>query len=258
MKTATRRLVPLIAGLAAISGVGAGCDNSHHLGAVDGGGPPDAPANVQDGAIIAESWTGYAENFMFRSGSDAIRFSFLTDANGQISGFVSFGNGTPPPPPTDPNVGYPADLLTTSFDLNVAPRTYLAEGYAYEMRAATLMGARLRFAVDTWQVWREWCALQTPPGTSSNCLPNSGVMISGDLTSCGLFDQATNQYVPVNCGKLALCGGLGGGVCMCGASGCMVRRDENLTMFDITFDDLRASGSSSGPIGLYNVHFTKD
>jgi hypothetical protein len=266
-----------MSGVAAISVVDAGCNNSHLLGAVDGGGgtggtqspsmdaqmnlddgasPPDVPGNVRDGAIIAESWTGYAENFMFRSGSDAVRFSFLTEPSGQIVGYVSFGTGTPPPPPTDPNVGYPADLLRDSFDLNVAPRTYLAEGYPYEMRAATLVGARLRFAVDTWQLWRQWCALQTPAGTSGMCVPNSGFMVSGDRTSCGLFDEAANQYVPVDCGKLALCGL--GGVCICGASDCMVREDGNRITFDITFDDLRASGSASGPIGLHNVQFTKD
>jgi len=278
MKTATVRWASAILGLATIPIVHAGCDNSHLLGAVDGGagtggtqgpspdamtpegGATDVPTSGQDGSIVAESWTGYIENYMFPSGSDAVHISFVTDGAGQVSGFISLGNGTPPPPPTDPNVGYPADLLQQAFDVTSASRSYVAEGFAYSMHAGTFIGGRLRFRQEGGDVWRDWCAIQTPAGTSGRCLPNAGFMISGDHMSCGLYDSATQQYTPVDCGKLALCGGLGS-VCRCDTQACTL--DENAgsgrTTFDITFDGLRASGSTSGQLGDdRNVHLTKD
>jgi hypothetical protein len=276
MKTAAVRWASVIFGVGAIPIVSAGCDNRHLLGGfdgggadstqpqpmdasvtpIDGGGSPDGPGNLQDAAVFAQSWTGYLENYMFRSGSDAVRISFTPDATGQVSGVVRLGNGTPPPPPTDPNVGYPADLVSGGFEVAFGAREYLAEGFAYSMRTATVVGPRLRFMIDNSELWREWCALQMPAGTSGTCLPNEGAMTSGDGQTCGIFDPAANRYVPVDCGKLALCGF--SGTCMCDASGCAVRTGENLTVFDVTFDDVRASGSTTGRLGNHNVHFTKD
>jgi hypothetical protein len=81
-------------------------------------------------------------------------------------------------------------------------------------------------------------------------------MISGDQKSCGLYDSATGQYVPVDCGKLALC--RFGMVCVCDTQMCTLSDGSSRITFDLTLDELRASGSTSGQLGEHNVHFTKD
>ena len=289
MKTATiHRVCSIAKGLAtaaALAMLQSGCDNRHLLGAVEGdGGPPpgndgamampadaarDAAGSPQDGAVLppTESWTGYVENYRFPSGSDAIKIAFAIDPAGQVVGTVTFGNATPPPPPTDPNVGYPADLLTQSSipDVISAPHKYIAEGYAFSMRDGTLVGGRLRFGIRTWEVWKNWCTLQTPvpasgqcdePVCASLCLPNGGFMTSA--SGCAMLNPATNAYEPVDCGKLALCGPLG--VCICDPSACRVQDNAGGMMFDITMSsDERARGSADGaPIGGHNLQFAKD
>jgi hypothetical protein len=226
---------------------------------MDATSAPDSPA-VPDAGIstFAESWTGYIENFMFSSGSDAVRISFTVDSAGQVSGVVTLGDGTPPPPPTDPNVGYPADLLTKSNVALLGGPDYIAEGFAYPMTGGTLAGSRLRFTIATVELWRDWCALQTPVGTSGRCLPNTGAMISADQMRCALLDPATNQYVPVDCGKFALCSQ--SFICLCDASTCSLNDDgRSRTSFDLNLSSgTAASGSLSGQLGQHNVHFTRN
>jgi hypothetical protein len=294
MKTAIMRRAFLVtlgvcAGVVGI--VASGCDNRHVLGTVDDAAtPPWADGSIivdagphpsGDGGIIvdarpsladggdtrevgvlgpSESWTGYVENYRFRSGSDVVKIAFASDPAGQLVGTVTLGSGTPPPPASDPNVGYPADLVAGS--LPGAARAYIAEGYEYSLRAGTLTNGRLRFGVGTWELWTGWCALQTPvppqgvcdePVCQGTCLPNWGSM-SGP-NGCGLLNPATNQYEPVDCGKLALCGF--GGVCTCYAS-CTVRDNGTQITFDVALTNGAGSGSVAGGLGDHNVHFTKD
>jgi hypothetical protein len=241
----------------------AGCDNNHLIGGVDGGGPPassDAGGNNPDAGTVTptESWTGYIENFQFSSGSDAVKISFTADAAGHLVGTVKLGNGTPPPPPTDPNVGYPADLVGPG-PLIIGPANYVAEGFSYSMLDATISGRRLQFRVGLWELWRDWCALQTPVDTSGGCLPNWGSMISGDGKSCALGNPNTGQYEPVDCGKLVLCGGISM-TCRCdaGTSSCTVDESSGGITFDISMSAGLADGSVAGLGTEHNAHFTKD
>jgi hypothetical protein len=269
--------------IAALATVGAGCDNRHVLGGLGGAagsgesidgqrpvidagpdGTTDGAVGLRDGAIVTpvESWTGYIESYQFPSGSDAVKIAFASDAAGNLIGTVTLGRGTPPPPPTNPNVGYPADLLGSPQDLTSA-RSYIAEGFSYSMRAGTIAGARLRFAVGTWELWTDWCTLQTPappsgpcqdPVCKTACIPNTGYM-SGP-NGCGLFNPATNQYEPIDCGKLALCGLAA--ACLCVPSGCAVNDDGNQISFDLTITNGVASGTVIGLERQNNVHLTKD
>jgi hypothetical protein len=95
-----------------------------------------------------QGWTGYIENHMFPSGSDAIVLKFAADANGVVAGSIVFGMGTPPPPATDPNVGYPSNLLadanTRGPGLAIG---FVAEGYAFD--GGSFDGHRLRFTVSS-------------------------------------------------------------------------------------------------------------
>jgi hypothetical protein len=77
-------------------------------------------------------WTGYIENHTFTSGSDAIALEFATDAKGIVAGTIIFGMGTPPPPASDPNVGYPSNLLAGSFAFGPGlGNGYVTEGSSY-------------------------------------------------------------------------------------------------------------------------------
>jgi hypothetical protein len=283
MKTAfTGRMVRVIAGFGAIGAIsagGGGCENRHLLGGIDDGdastpphlldagmsepvmvSPVDARPDV--GFMPDQTWTGYVENFSFLSGSDAIKLAFSVESSGQLVGTVTLGSGTPPPPATEPNVGYPAEF--SPFGLFGA-REYIAEGYPYSMRDGTLSGARLRFSIGTLELWTDWCALQTPapatgqcdePVCSSLCLPNQGYMMSLN-GRCALWNPATGQYdKPVDCGKAALC--LGDLICRCDPSACSVIDDVGHIRFDITVNAADASGSAvGGQIVDRNVHFTR-
>jgi hypothetical protein len=281
MKTSTMTLAAVVS-LAGAAMLGTGCDNTHLLGGFDGGPPPsddsgpppggdsglppggDASVDVPEAGGLGpiQSWTGYIENYHFASGSDAVRFSFVSDSAGKIVGTVKLGDGTPPPPATDPNVGYPSDV--GSLDSLSVPTTYVSEGYAYTMRDVTLSARRMQFSVAYWELWQGWCALQTPvppvgvcdePVCAGSCLPNTGSMISGDHMHCALWNSSTDQYdQPVDCGKLVLC--QLSMACTCGLTTCSVREQGIQLSFDlaVTSDGASADGSVAG----HNVHFTKD
>jgi hypothetical protein len=224
------------------------------------GGTAGSGTTKADPATLgaAQSWTGYEEQRMFRSGSDALALTFAVDANGVVAGTMVFGMGTPPPPATDPNVGYPPDLLQSG--LPAAPigvvLGYVSEGYSYAFDGGSFDGHRLRFVIDLDQIWAGWCRLETQASDgSSACLPNGQAMVaSGPGTStCAIEDPKTKKYVPVDCGKLALCYGIS--VCACTASGCTLASDlGNGASFDLFVDGNSASGSWDGT----NVHFVKN
>jgi hypothetical protein len=194
------------------------------------------------------TWTGYVENSKFPSGSDALTMTFGTDANGIVKGTIVFGAGTPPPPATDPNVGYPVSASSgVGFNLN-----YLAEGYTYAYDGGSLEAQRLRYSVNISQLWAGWCAMQTPPvDGSTGCLPAWGGSTSENI--CSLQNPNTGVNTPVDCGKFSLCGT--SSPCHCSGSGCGIV--ENDTVFDVFVSDGTASGSMDGPFGRNNVHFVK-
>jgi hypothetical protein len=209
----------------------------------------------------SQKWTGYIENHTFPSGSDAIVLKFATDAKGVVAGSIVFGMGTSPRPATDPNVGYPANLLAGALGFGPGGGSgYVAEGYSYSFDGGSLDGQRLRFEVNLAQLWAGWCALQKPASDGSGgCLPNWGAMANAQANMCAQFEPKTNNPVPVDCSKLFLCWGPGA-VCSCPANTCGVTtQGVDVATFDVFVTDGTASGSSSAPLwGTDNVHFVKD
>lgn len=282
--------------LAAVA-LSARCDANHVLGVADGGQPAASAGttgaagiggatgaggtaggavNLTEGGAKADaatlgasqSWTGYVENHMFGSGSDAIVLNFATDAKGVVKGTIVFGAGTPPPPPTDPNVGYPPALLNVIYPQVVGDgwASYLAEGYSYAFDGGSLAANRLRLTFDQWQLWAGWCALETPaPDGSGRCAPEwEGTFgADGGTLACSLINPGTDAMVPVDCSKYMLCGvggNTGEGVCACTKSACSVRTaGANSSTFDIFLTGDTASGSAKlPPFGAANVHFVKN
>jgi len=197
----------------------------------------------------SQSWTGYIENFQFRSGSDVIRFTFATDPTGQVVGTVLFGNGTPPAPATDPNVAYPPE-----FSANGVFIPYGIEGFAYSMANGKLSSSRLQFTVQSYELWSGWCALQTPGYDGGMCLPNWNSSCANG--KCTLTNPANGQKLTnVNPDILTLC--LMIEVCLCSTTTCGANLSGYPTSFDLTLSGTDASGSVAGAFGG-NVHFTKD
>jgi hypothetical protein len=286
MKTLKRSFEStLVAFTVALAGLASACDETHVLGDAPGGqagqtgspdggtptggtaGSPSGPSPGTAGAKAdpttlgpAQSWTGYVENHTFPSGSDALALEFAVDANGVAAGTIVFGKGTPPPPATDPNVGYPPDLFAFGgLTLGPSARTlYVAEGYRYAFDRGSFDGHRLRFGVDMWQLWAGWCALQTPASDGSGgCLPNWSSTFDSAANKCSQTNPQTKKEVPVDCGKLSLCG-IGPGVCSCTSAGCGPSTPSNVSTFDVFVTSDTASGSVQGsPLGAGNVHFLK-
>jgi hypothetical protein len=193
---------------------------------------------------LVESWTGWIENYQFPSGSDVIKFSFASDPNGRIAGQVVLGSGTPPPPATDPNVGYPP-----GFSGELLPQM---EGLAFSMVAGNLTPNRLRFAFDNLEPWAGWCALQTPYDGSGSFLPNWGSSMIENV--CTLFNPDGGTLV-VDCGRLNL---YLDRICECSTTSCSLRpADGGTVFFDLALSGDTASGSWTWS-DSHNVHFTKD
>src|SRR5580765_3262633 len=118
-----------------------------------GGGAAGTSAGV---GSAAESWTGYVEQYSFSSGSAALKLTFSTSAQGVAAGAMLFGQGVPPPPATDPTVGYPPDFVSHAAENGALINFswfYIAEGYAYMFDAGTLEGQRLQFKVNLARLW---------------------------------------------------------------------------------------------------------
>jgi hypothetical protein len=197
-----------------------------------------------------QSWTGYIENNT-KPGSDALKLTFATDAAGHAVGTITFGQGTPPPPATDPNVGYPPAYFVTgqpAYDTF----SFVAEGYPYAF-SGTLDGNRLRFKAPLRQLWTDWCALQTAY-PNRTCLPGNDARTDPTQNKCENGNASTNQWTKVDCGKLWLC--VSDRPCECEATSCQVSLLGVGESFDVSISGSIARGSVSGNFAG-NVNFTK-
>ena len=206
------------------------------------------------------SWTGYIENYQFPSGSDVIKFTSTVDSAGQVKVTVFLGNGTPPPPATDPKVGYPPALRTLAMNGMMPPdNDYWAEGFAYSVASGTFSGQRLRFTIKNSQLWSGWCALQKPVDNSGMCLPESWPARGCDEShQCSMMNYATGQVIQVDLAAFNLC--LSYRVCACSTTACDSDPSSGIAAsFDLAVIGPAADGSVVGLISeRANVHFTLD
>jgi hypothetical protein len=217
-------------------------------------------ANLPGGALNLDGvWVGYIESYQFPSGSDAVRFTFATGADGAVTGTAVFGNKQTPPSPTNPNTGYPPGLNFTNFGSCGSP--FAGEGFVYSVEGTTMEDGRLRFSVLTRELWKKWCELQKPydagPSASGyGCLPNWG--FNGGESTCSQTDPSTDQDVPRDCGQLYLCAACEH-TCNCNAEGCTVILAAASTdvFFDLKLVANTGDGSTTGRFGNHNVHLKK-
>lgn len=247
-----------------------GCGSSHEPSDPTDAGPASTidageVSPALDGALLphpdagpmgdraGDVWDGYIESYTSPSGSDAVRIVFdSATGDGPRTGIVVFGEGVPPPPPTDPDVGYPPGVEHGIGGDVAGPW----EGFEYPIAEASVSGARVRVAVDLGGFYTAWCGLQTPvaqdeSGEQYGCLPNTGGGSSAE--GCWYNDPITTEPVFVDCGKLFLCSQYQ--VCDCNAARCTSRPLQTVSFdFRVTGD----TGTGSVILGdLHNVHLTR-
>jgi hypothetical protein len=205
-----------------------------------------------------QSWTGSIESHTFYSGSNALALTFATDAQDVVKGTIVFGMGTPSAPATDPDVGYPPDLLSSTGFAPGVPfvgAAYVAEGYPYAFDGGSLSAQRLQIKIDMGQLWDGWCALQTPQTDGSKgCLPNGEPTF--DSLGCTLASSDTGQSVPVDCGKLDLCATPS--QCACTSAGCVSAGDGENIFLNLVVTGDTASGTFTQFGTPNDVHLVKD
>lgn len=203
-------------------------------------------------ASLAGTWSGYIESFSL-DGSDAITLTLGVGAETCMEGAARFGDAPTLPPPTDPEVGYPAGIAEQAvFSKPVHP------GFSYTVRNGSVIAQRVRLSLDRLELWTGWCALQKPVVyegglTGYGCLPNWGY--TGG-PPCSQPEPHTGKSVPVDCGKLLLC--YTSEVCTCSASGCTTPVVNDVKL-DLVFAGDKLDGSivglSSSP---FNVHLSRE
>jgi len=223
----------------------------------DGGGastdsgwtpPPGDMAPAGDRA--GNTWDGYVESYSFPSGSDRVRIIFdSATGDGPRTGVVIFGEGSPPPPATDPTIGYPAGA-------GEGYRQEIWEGYEYPIVEGSVSGARVQVAVDLGHLYEDWCRLQMPipqddSGMWWGCLPNTGG--GSGPSGCFYNDPDTDEPIGVDCGKFELC--FGARVCECDATRCEASTGQRIE-FDFRVDGDDAAGSVQLR-DLHNVYVTR-
>jgi hypothetical protein len=265
-------LPPFGPGGSGVSSSGALDDGSSASAQSDGGS--FSPCSDSDGGCTV--WTGYLENYHLLSGSDVVTLEMqLPQGPGTVTGSVVFGQGPLLAPPTDPNVGFPP-ITPPKNAIDCGPFRYTGDALEYfpfTIEQGAFDGARLTFTLDSNEIFKQWCELQTvifpanssPPGywcapssyQGCNCAPSGCSDTSMLSTSECYSDPTTGKLVPIECGKMELC--VGGSYCTCTSSHCT----ENVAMarmisFDMQVQSDRADGSVAfTPSTIINVHLTR-
>jgi hypothetical protein len=213
-----------------------------------GGWPTLAACKSGDQLPIVGTWAGYMEMANLPSRSDAVKL-VISAANAEhVCGTITFGTGTPPPVPTDPDNGNIPGFGDGGPISDYG--SYLIDGFPLTILNAKASLPRLQFETNGSQFWKPWCERQTPylrAGSTDewHCVPldANGSVTYTPATGCllGTLDNGT----PVNCAKANLCGGAG--ACSCSATGCTVSGLGGGMQFDlrVTGNEIHGPGLNS-------------
>jgi hypothetical protein len=239
---------------------GSGDGGIDRTGGDDGANGDAATSDAVSSNVVSGTWVGTLDNFTFSDGSKAIT---LTIQGSPLGGVATFGQSSPPPPATDPNVGYPPGFRL-GYGSNIggisAWMTAPHPGFPFSFLNPTLSGQRLQFDISILELWKAWCQLQTPFLAQTDAGPM--YYCEQDWTStntaqgCVLVDPTTMQQVSIDCEKLAMCGPTAG-ICSCGSQSCSSSAYAGVHI-DLTVAGSQADGVMLGNgSGSMKVHFTK-
>jgi hypothetical protein len=207
--------------------------------AVGGGG---VPANALVPQVCDKAfhqvWEGTTLDFFFNPQDDRYRIEFDgTDANGRLCGTVTYiGAGQPAPPPaTDPDAGYPPSL-----DFTMAHVKSVQPGVTYSIIQGAEADAVRHFRIAPNELWKDWCALQTPvPNAGSySCIGGDGGWSSDGVTCTITNPDGTQEHYPQ--AKCELCSFPG--VCACDSEHCVAADGDSL-LFDLKLNGPQMTGT---------------
>jgi hypothetical protein len=89
---------------------GSGSGSGGSSGGGSSGSSSGGSTEMDSGTTLSGTYMGYIQSYKFLDGSDTVVVT-LTFAGDTVTGTVYFGNGSPLPPATDPNVGYPPGFM---------------------------------------------------------------------------------------------------------------------------------------------------
>lgn len=179
----------------------------------------------------------------FRYWSSPLRLEIVQDSRGRITGTVTFlcAQGDcfprgPFPVATDPNAGYPPGA---DFDSLGGSRTQGMAHVPYPLLDGRVQNGRLTFRITHNEVWRDWCALQTP----------HPVTVDGRQTYACMPDPPVFWDIIFAKGlapKELLCA-IDWSPCRCTAQGCVIDYHASVREFDVKlFGDDELSGFHQG------------
>lgn len=204
--------------------------------------PAEGACSLAADPAFAGTWQGQTEDFYFNTVA-----KWRVEITGQTSdgapcGRVVLGEGEPPAPAVDPESRYPdaSSGYPKNFGQGGAPAGWgPMPGAVYTILESGVREQTLRLRISPSELWRGWCALQTPDA-SGLCLPN-GVITAGPGANERTITTPRGSFVhPAD--QVALC--LQALVCSCDETDCGATDNSEVT-FDLAFDGAVATGSVS-------------
>lgn len=196
---------------------------------------------------LVGTWEGAIRDFEVRT-IVPLRLQILGASEpGGVCGTLRWGDGPPPPPPRHPDANWPEDA---SFDPDSRDGDYFYDGATYTLTEGVVIGSSLRFVITTSELWKDWCALQTPypypyPNPPNyHCVPPANdYEYSPDAGTCRiLLDDEPAREVGI--AKCSLCGP--SRVCICSRDACTAAPDYTDLAFELTFDGEQLTGKLVG------------
>jgi hypothetical protein len=198
---------------------------------------------------VAGVWEGAIQDMQFRN-QIPLRVEILGASElGGVCGTLRWGEGTLPPPPTDPERGWPEGQ---ELGFGGAAAAQFQDGATYTILDGGVRDDQVRFRVTAVEFWKPWCEIQTPhwqSGTQSwQCIPEgtSYSLGAGEGSNC-LIHQESGPAIEVDGGKCGLC--LDSLTCPCNEEGCAatpLNASGKGAAFDLVFELNRATGTVLG------------
>jgi hypothetical protein len=223
-------------------------------GASSTDGPPNALVPQMCSQELNQVWEGSTLDFFFNPLDDRWRIELTgTDANGRVCGTATYlAAGQPAPPPaTDPDAAYPPGYDPFNAAIGMKGLVTVWPGVTYSIIQGAEVAGVLRFRLSPSELWKDWCALQTPvrQGDHYGCVGGDGGWGSDGVTcTVSNSDGSTQSYPAAKCN---LCAGIP--VCTCDATHCVASDQGTSVVFDLKRVDATLTGTVDSAMVTLNL-----